>query len=537
MRQLLPLHLVGVLAWIGLLAVARARADRPLVVEGHGFVIRPFAENAVAYGNRRYVWKSVPDRFKGWQFTQTRGGVRSHFAVTPPADGVIHVATAAGGKGVDLAGWQKVEGVTFHYTDKGKTTMTIFQRNARSGERVLIPQGNWSGTIVLAASLTGTAKAPALDHSAVPGVVIDHSPAASRRYIGSPALAVLPGGSYVASHDFFGPGSKRNRTSVHASGDRGKTWAKLGEIEGQWWSSLFVQGKALYLIGAGREYGHTVIRRSEDGGKTWTTPADAKTGLLLADARYHCAPVPVVVHRGRVWRAMEDASGPGGWGKHFRSFMMSAPADANLLRRESWMFTNRLAREGSWLGGAFGGWLEGNAVVAPDGRIVNILRVDCPRGGKAAIVRVSDDGKTQTFDPDEDFIDLPGGSKKFTIRRDPKTKHYWSLVNWIQPKDRQARTKASLIRNTLALATSEDLRNWTIRSIVLHHPDTRNHAFQYVDWLFEGDDLIAVSRTAYDDGLGGAHRQHDANYLTFHRIAGFRTRTMVAPAGNHGAAR
>jgi len=27
--------------------------------------------------------------------------------------------------------------------------------------------------------------------------------------------------------------------------------------------------------------------------------------------------------------------------------------------------------------------------------------------------------------------------------------------------------------------------------------------FQYVDWLIEGKGLIAVSRTAYDDGMGG----------------------------------
>ena len=38
----------------------------------------------------------------------------------------------------------------------------------------------------------------------------------------------------------------------------------------------------------------------------------------------------------------------------------------------------------------------------------------------------------------------------------------------------------------------------------------------------DGDDIIAVSRTAYDDGFGGAHRAHDANYMTFHRIRNFR---------------
>ena len=34
--------------------------------------------------------------------------------------------------------------------------------------------------------------------------------------------------------------------------------------------------------------------------------------------------------------------------------------------------------------------------------------------------------------------------------------------------------------------------------------------------------MIALSRTAYDDGLGGAHSQHDSNLITFHRFKGFR---------------
>jgi hypothetical protein len=48
-----------------------------------------------------------------------------------------------------------------------------------------------------------------------------------------------------------------------------------------------------------------------------------------------------------------------------------------------------------------------------------------------------------------------------------------------------------------------------------------------VDWLCDGDNIIAVCRTAYDDGQGGAHNFHDANYLTFHRVENFRTRTMA----------
>jgi len=69
---------------------------------------------------------------------------------------------------------------------------------------------------------------------------------------------------------------------------------------------------------------------------------------------------------------------------------------------------------------------------------------------------------------------------------------------------------------------SPDLRRWEIRSILFYHPDVAKHAFQYPEWQFDGEDLIAAVRTAHDDGLGGAHNAHDANYLTFHRVKGFR---------------
>jgi hypothetical protein len=360
-----------------------------------------------------------------------------------------------------------------------------------------------------------------------PGVAIDRSPDPHHKFIGSPAIAVLPNGDYVASHDWFGPGTKYNRTSVFRSSDRGKTWWHVSDIVGQWWSSLFTHEGRLYIIGVSERYGNVVIRRSGDGGQTWTEPKDATTGLLLDDGKYHCAPVPVVVHNGRVWRAMEDSFGGGGWGKHFRALMMSAPADADLLDRTSWTFSNRLARDPVWLDGQFNGWLEGNAVVTRAGEIVNILRVDCPSGGKAAVVRLSPDGRKATFDADNDFIDFPGGAKKFTIRFDPQSKLYWSLTNYIQEKDRSQHSNAGLIRNTSALICSPDLKTWTVRSIVLYHPDVARHGFQYIDWLFEDNDLIAVSRTAYDDERGDAHRQHDANYLTFHRIEDFRERTMA----------
>ncbi len=358
--------------------------------------------------------------------------------------------------------------------------------------------------------------------AAPPGVVIDHSPQSSGKYIGSPSIARLPGGTYIATHDFFGPQAnhkERATTRVFQSVDRGKTWTHLTDISGAFWSTLFLHRGALYLIGTTKEYGDAVIRRSTDGGRSWTDPVDAGTGLLLAGP-YHCAPQPVVVHAGRIWRAMEDTRGGSGWGKHFRAFMMSAPEDADLLKASNWTVSNPIARDASWLDGKFGGWLEGNAVVTPESGMVDILRVDYADGGKAAMVRISSDGREATFDPASGFIDFPGGCKKFTIRYDGKSRRYWSLTNYVPPKHKGPHAGGT--RNTLALISSPDLRQWDIRGILLYHPDREKHGFQYVDWLFEGNDIIAVCRTAFDDDAGGAHNAHDANYLTFHRVRNFR---------------
>ena len=229
----------------------------------------------------------------------------------------------------------------------------------------------------------------------------------------------------------------------------------------------------------------------------------------------------MVIHNGRIWRAMEDIGAGGGWGKQFRAFMMSAPEHADLLKAASWTSSNALARSPDWLDGDFGGWLEGNAVVTPDGGIVDMLRVDTSHGEKAAMVHISADGATATFDPAKDFIDFPGGAKKFTIRYDPLTKLYWTLANFI-PADFEGAARPGAIRNTLALTSSPDLRNWKVNAIVLSNPDREYHGFQYVDWQFDGDDIVFACRTAFDDEDGGAHNYHDANFLTFHRLRDFR---------------
>jgi hypothetical protein len=369
----------------------------------------------------------------------------------------------------------------------------------------------------------------AADQAAVPGVVIDHSPASSGIYIGSPSLAVLPYGAYVASHDEFGPKSTEHSRAVSRifqSQDRGARWKQIATINGAFWSTLFTHDGALYLIGPDRHHGNVLIRRSTDGGVTWTSPTNSATGLLRGDGEYHCAPMPVIQHAGRLWRAMEHREPPVAWGINYRAGMLSVPVDADLLDTTNWTCSNFVPSDRAWNGSDMGAWLEGNAVVTPAGEVVDVLRVQTRSPDeKAAIVRISPDGKTASFDPATGFIRFPGGAKKFTIRYDPQGKRYWSLASIVA--DRYRANNPGSIRNTLALTSSPDLLNWEVRCILLQHPDAAKHGFQYVDWLFDGEDIIAACRTAFDDGQGGAHNAHDANFLTFHRFANFRQLSMA----------
>ena len=356
-------------------------------------------------------------------------------------------------------------------------------------------------------------------------VIIDYSPPSSKEYIGSPSIVIMPDGKYIASHDYFGKGSTNNTTNIFRSSDKGKTWTKLAELEGQWWSTLFVHNKILYIIGTTREYGDVVIRHSDDGGVSWTKPEDEKSGILLYQGEYHCSSVPVLVHNGRIWRAMEERNPKKGWGDTFQSFVMSASIDSNLLLAESWISSNKLKYEKKWPGG---GWLEGNVVASPEGQVVNILRNHTDDGGKAAMVMVSDDGKELSFNHEKGFIDFPGGCKKFTIRYDSVSNMYWALTNFVPERHRNEIEEQT--RNTLTLISSNDLLNWKINSYVLYHSNVKKVGFQYCDWQFDGNDMIFVSRTAYYDTVfGGAPNNHDANYFTFHRLENFRESNKKDP--------
>ena len=356
---------------------------------------------------------------------------------------------------------------------------------------------------------------------APPGTVIDYSPASTRVYLGSPSIAILSDGTYVASHDVFGPGSVGTpvTTSVFRSIDRGATWSLASKVEYMTWGKLFVHNDILYLMGMEAGFRPCRLLSSDDGGKTWSSPS------IIVPWNCHSSSVPVVSHDGRLWRGLEVKNPEiGTWPQQFNAMIISVPLDKNIMESANWTRSNQLEYDSRYLNGLFQGWLEGNAVPGPDNSMKLIMRVQIPNsmnGEKIAIIDVSKDGKTISFDPETDFVNMPGGAKKFCIRYDDVSGRYWTLSNYVKP-EYQTKNPAD-IRNTIALCSSVDLRNWTVNKLILESDDYEKTGFQYVDWQIDGDDIVFVSRTAHDDGNGGASSSHDNNFFTFHKVEKFRT--------------
>jgi len=108
-----------------------------------------FKSDAVAFGNRQYVWQNVPKELDGFFFTQTRGGETAFISVTAKEDTCIYVAAAVMlDDENENSEWTVLASNLFQFTDVAKTSMYLFRRNLKKGEKIDIPQTCWTGTIL-----------------------------------------------------------------------------------------------------------------------------------------------------------------------------------------------------------------------------------------------------------------------------------------------------------------------------------------------------------------------------------------------------
>ncbi len=356
------------------------------------------------------------------------------------------------------------------------------------------------------------------------------SPSAGAIYLGSPSLLRLPDGSILASHDYFGSSTSSNETAVFKSSDNGNTWTLQKKLTGIFWASLFCHQNNVYLLGtsAGVTYRSIVIMKSSDGGANWTTPVSATTGILFdkigtSNPTYHCAPTPVIVHNGRIYRGFERLVNASQSFRGYSAFVISVDEnETDLLNAANWNKSTEVPYDtSSDLPGSVWntGWIEGNVVEAPDGSLVNIMRVhSAPYIDKGAIIRILNNGNTASFSA-SDFIKLPGGMSKFAIRRDSISKVYFLFTN------NNTDPAYPEQRNVLSMYISTNLRDWHHAKTLMeddqgltHEQSIAKTGFQYPDFQFDGNDIIYLVRTAYD----GANNYHNSNRITFGRVENFR---------------
>lgn len=315
----------------------------------------------------------------------------------------------------------------------------------------------------------------------------------SGNYLCSPSILKLPDGRYLASMDVFKAGYPQNLTILFESADKGLTWNYLSELFPCFWGKLFFHKNAVYMLSCSTEYGDLLIGKSLDGGKTWGCPSVIARGSCSSrEDGFHKAPVPVVAAHSRLWSAVEY----GCWAKgHYLNMLVSADENADLLNPDNWTITGP-AEKNPIIENPCA--IEGNVVIAPNGMIVNILRYN---PNQALIL------KADAMHPEKPLefyklIDFPLSHTKFEIHC--KNEVYYAAGNQYP------------MRNILSVYTSTDLENWVWKTDVVNCKDMNPElaAFQYPAFTFDGDDMILVSRTAYN----GAANYHDNNYQTFHCI-------------------
>lgn len=347
--------------------------------------------------------------------------------------------------------------------------------------------------------------------------------------ISNVCIATLPDGSLLAACT----GAKEaERVAMFRSTDHGATWTRHGKYDSAVnlisnYTNLFVLGNDVYLFGVGDDRDGFRVSKSSDGGVTWTVPSDAQSGLLLTGT-YHTAQVPCIVSGGRVWRACETYNDDDAAKK---PFVMSAPVDSDLLDASNWTCTNTVEATSYYIGtDRISSMIEGNVVEASDGSIVNIIRSNSAASSNYATLLHVTGTTALAFNTASDWVAMPGGGKKFTVRYDAQSGLYWSLTNPHTEGDFRhdgiysEGLQNSLRRNRLVLISSPDLRNWTEKAVVLEDPDPFFHGFQYADWVFDGNDLAVVVRAAYPEKRGLPVRQHDANKFIFVKVKDFRNK-------------
>lgn len=332
----------------------------------------------------------------------------------------------------------------------------------------------------------------------------------------SPSIVKTSEGRLIVSHDIFYRDYAQNITKTFYSDDNGVSWHYLSGIEGCFWGKLFIHKNRLYILGHLHEYGDLVLYEAVEEGLAWEKACTVIKGGNKYTGGPHKSAMPITEYNGRLWTAIDF----GSWnlGGH-ESGVVSVSIDDDITEASNWTISSFLKYDSGWEGtpkGKSTGCIEGNIVIKPDGQLINFLRFgidSCePNYGKALYLNIDKDNP-EAMPSFGNVVDFHGNHTKFCIYYNGKTKKHWTIVN-------KADHKKPKRRNELALMSSSDLNNWEIEKILVDYEHTdwyensEKTGLQYVDFLFNGDYIFYVARTA----INGALNYHDSNCITFHVV-------------------
>ncbi|MBQ6948017.1 MAG: hypothetical protein IJN42_08205 [Clostridia bacterium] len=349
----------------------------------------------------------------------------------------------------------------------------------------------------------------------------DTAYAFSGHCLASPSLVRLPDGALLASMDVYAKSAPQNHTLIFRSTDEGESWHYLSELHPCFWGKLFLHKGELYMLACSTEFGDLLIGKSTDGGKTFGAPTVIARGKAAGKDGYHRAPQNILLHNGRLYTSYEWGVRPSPKEKTaFTVGVLSCDAASDLLNAENWRVSAPQTLDPAWVPEVtdvtpLTATIEGTMAVWPDGKLTDILRFECAAAKVIAYQVGEDPAAPVQFDR---TVDFPAGHSKFEILQDEEGRYYSVATRYFENGERTARSRPP--RNLLSLLVSDDLAEWRIARDLIDYRDRdmNKHGFQYVDFIFSGEDILYLCRTA----TNGAVDFHDSNYITFHRIQNYK---------------
>ncbi len=414
------------------------------------------------------------------------------------------------------------------------------------------------------------------------GQVIFRSDSPSALWCYTPAILKTSSGRLIVTMDVGGPAlddadlnlaynplssatKRKGIGKILSSDDQGHSWNEVCTFP-FWHARPFESRGMLYVIG---NAGGLYIIKSEDDGNTWSAPH-----ALTEQGLWHAAATNVLQENGFIYLCMDLRSDRSikGWNvAGLTPVILRGNESGCLLEKTSWtfshglsfidMFGNTSRGSGEYFGIPFypshvdrpmalapdihaspPGWLEGNIVRITDPRHIwydpnqktlhIILRANTNGAGYAAVIKaverqngdiflqriIAPSGRTILFIP------FPGGGMKFYIAYDPISSFYWLATSIVtdsmclltaMPKGRY--NLPSNQRNILGLFYSMNCVDWLFADVISKGKN-EFHARNYPAFIFDGEDILLVSRSGDDLARDGQY----TNLITLHRIEGFR---------------